>query len=103
MPDVSKNQLVDDHISSARLPIVDISPYLQDGSSAEKLKTQQSLDSACREFGRCLGKSVTPFSYIDRFLLRDRSWPRARIPQVLVAERSSILPTSSGDEGVYPH
>ena len=51
MPDVSKSMSVDDHLSSARLPIVDISPYLLDGSVADKQKTQQSLDSACREFG----------------------------------------------------
>lgn len=52
MPDVSINTSVDDHMSSARLPIVDISSYLKDGASqAEREATQQSLDSACREFG----------------------------------------------------
>lgn len=55
MPDVSLNTSVDDHMSSARLPIVDISPYLTAGASqAEKEATQKSLDSACREFGTSL-------------------------------------------------
>jgi hypothetical protein len=53
MPDVSLDSSVDDHLSSARLPIVDISSYLEDGATQEdKEATQRSLDSACREFGK---------------------------------------------------
>lgn len=50
MPDI--NVLATDKTSSARLPIVDISPYLDPASSAEaRSQTASSLDSACREFG----------------------------------------------------
>lgn len=52
MPDVSINNSVDDHLSTARLPLVDISSYLDDNASLEaRLATQKALDSACREFG----------------------------------------------------
>lgn len=52
MPDASINTSVDDHLSSARLPIVDIGPYLDESSTPEaRLVTQKALDSACREFG----------------------------------------------------
>lgn len=54
MPDIDsiKSSAVDDNMSTARLPIVDISPYLYPESTSEaRYKTAQTLDKACREFG----------------------------------------------------
>jgi hypothetical protein len=77
MPDITLNASVNDHISSARLPIVDISPYITEGASvAEKETTQQSLDRACREFGRLSDHSRLALvaEILIRLLLCDRSW-----------------------------
>jgi isopenicillin N synthase-like dioxygenase len=56
MPDIAslvpKAPLPDDNLSSIRLPIVDIGPYLDPSSSTEARKaTASSIDKACREFG----------------------------------------------------
>ncbi|OCF40444.1 hypothetical protein I317_05747 [Kwoniella heveanensis CBS 569] len=54
MPDIEllKDRSAVGALSNEKLPIVDISPYL-DGSSTEEARkaASQSLDSACREFG----------------------------------------------------
>jgi hypothetical protein len=56
MPDISSlNNAADsvtDNMSTAQLPIIDISPYLDPSSSSEsRQKTSTALDKACREFG----------------------------------------------------
>jgi isopenicillin N synthase-like dioxygenase len=52
MPDISKLQAHDENMSTARLPLVDMSPYLDPESSAEaRRETAAKLDKACREFG----------------------------------------------------
>jgi hypothetical protein len=50
MPDISKLQAHDENMSTARLPLVDMSPYLDPESSAEaRRETAAKLDKACRE------------------------------------------------------
>ncbi|WVQ80705.1 hypothetical protein IAT38_002810 [Cryptococcus sp. DSM 104549] len=54
MPDIEliKDRSVEGSMSTERLPIIDISPYLDPESTAEARKTaSQTLDKACREFG----------------------------------------------------
>jgi isopenicillin N synthase-like dioxygenase len=55
MPDITSfnnSDSMPDRISSARLPIVDISSYLCDGSSEiDRATTRRDLDAACRDFG----------------------------------------------------
>ncbi|ORY27119.1 hypothetical protein BCR39DRAFT_539328 [Naematelia encephala] len=54
MPDIEmlKDRSASGSVSTQRLPLVDISPYLQADSSAEARKlTSDTLDKACREFG----------------------------------------------------
>ena len=79
MPDVSLNTSVDDHMSSARLPIVNISSYLAEGASqAEKEATQRSLDSACREFGMSMTGDISDIRHVSdlaRIFLCDWSRP----------------------------
>lgn len=42
-------------MSTERLPIVDIAPYLDNSATdADRLKARNALDSACREFGKAL-------------------------------------------------
>ncbi|ORY30189.1 hypothetical protein BCR39DRAFT_153153 [Naematelia encephala] len=52
MPDIASLTSDTDNLSTASLPIVDISPYLDPSSSASaRHETAQTLDKACREFG----------------------------------------------------
>jgi isopenicillin N synthase-like dioxygenase len=53
MPDIAAFKQDGDVMSTAHLPLIDISPYLSESSTEEeRLKTSRALDSACRTFGQ---------------------------------------------------
>jgi isopenicillin N synthase-like dioxygenase len=53
MPDIAQIQSHDANISTAKLPLIDVSPYLDPISSLEARQTAaKELDKACRDFGK---------------------------------------------------
>lgn len=54
MPDIAAFKQNGDVMSISKLPIIDISPYLNESSTLEeRLATSKALDEACKTFGSC--------------------------------------------------